>query len=86
MITNVRLIGISIPTPGPKSGTRRDAGVRNTASSDPRTCSCRSDVPTPQRRDDSHIYMAYPTNTKPATFVLPARSANAASACGSLPE
>ena len=56
--TNVAAIGISVATPGPKRGTSRDAGVTKTASSDPRTCSCRNAVPEPQSRLESHMYMA----------------------------
>src|SRR5207237_1125056 len=48
LLANVRAIGSSVPTPGPKSGTSREAGVTNTASSVPRSCSCRSAVPAPQ--------------------------------------
>jgi len=70
---------------GPNSGTILDAGVRKTASSDPRICSCRSAVPGPQRSELSHIYIAYPTKTKTVIPVVPARSANAWSACGSPP-
>ena len=40
---------------GPKRTTRRDAGVRNIASSDPRTCSVRRLVPGPHRMIDSHM-------------------------------
>src|SRR5439155_1572277 len=50
--------GRMFAAPGPKSGTSRDAGVRKTASSEPRTCSVRSAVPGPQRSVESHMYIA----------------------------
>ena len=43
---------------GAKRATSRDVGVRKTASSEPRICSCRSAVPGPQSRFDSHMYIA----------------------------
>ena len=56
--TNVAAIGMSVATPGPNNGTRRDAGVTKTASSEPRTCSWRNAVPEPQSRLESHMYIA----------------------------
>src|SRR2546428_4889111 len=43
---------------GAKRATSRDVGVKKTASSEPRICSCRSAVPGPQSRFDSHMYIA----------------------------
>ena len=58
LLAKTIVIGRSVPTPGPKSGTSRDAGVTNTASSVPRSCSCRRAVPAPHKSDESQLYMA----------------------------
>ncbi len=71
---------------GPKSTTRRDAGVRKMASSEPRTCSVRRLVPGPHRMMLSHMYVAQPTKRKPATSFVPVRAANAAVVSARPPE
>ncbi len=64
-------------TAGPKRTTSREAGVRKIASSDPRTCSVRRLVPGPHRIRLSHMYVAQPTNRKPATSFVPDRTVKA---------
>jgi hypothetical protein len=86
MTTNVKPRVGRAAAGGPNSATSREVGVRNIASSVPRICSVRNAVPGPHRIVESHMYIANPTKTKPATSTVPDRSANAAMAFGSEPE